>query len=206
MHYDLPLPSCNGFGLEGGPAFDVEVVEVNSGFEKRNKNQATPRRAYRVSYPPRRKALYQTLLDFFEVIAEGRANSFLLLDPFDFEVDSTQGMLTLLTDESPSISYQAIKRSTYEGYTKDRTIQKLKNGTISVYNNGVLMGGGYTVNYSTGVINITAPGGPFTWAGEFYVPVRFDADPMSAVIVNKRGDGQYLIEWSNIPLREVRIA
>lgn len=205
MHYDEVLPYCPGFGLEGGPAYDVEVVEVNSGHEKRNKNQATPRREYRVSFPARTKSKHQTLLNFFEVIAEGRANSFLIRDPFDYEVTTSQGVLTLIADESPSISYQAIKRSSYGAYTKDRTIQKLRSGTVKVYGNGIELLSGVSVNAATGVIDITSGSAPYTWSGQFYVPVRFDSDPMSQMLINKRSDGEYLIEWSNIPLREVRL-
>lgn len=206
-HFDLEIPTTVGFGVEGGPAYDVEVVEVNSGFEKRNKNQATPRREYRVSYPPRVKSEYEELTNFFEVIAEGRANSFLLKDPFDFEVSVDQGVLTLVTTGSPTSSYQAYKRRTYSGTTKDRKIQKLRTGTVVVYNNGVAMGSGFTIDYTTGLIEINASfAGPFTWTGEFTVPVRFDADPMNAMIIDKGPGNEYLIEWRSVPLREVRIA
>lgn len=206
-HYELELPATPGLfsGMEGGPAFDVEVVEVNSGFEKRNKNQQTPRREYRISFPARLKSAYDTLLDFFEVIAQGRANSFLLKDPFDYQATATQGILTLLAG-SPQTAYQMYKRRTYSGNTVDRKIQKPRTGTITIYDNGVAMGSGFSISYTTGIVTITSGTGPYTWAGEFCVPVRFDVDPMSAMLIDKGTGNQYLIEWRSIPLREVRIA
>lgn len=201
-HYDVMLPSGVTFDFAGGPAFDTEVVRNQSGHEKRNQIRPFPLGEYEVSWPARLQSKYEELLAFFRVIAKGRANTFLIKDPFNNEATQAQGVLTL-TDDSPQITYQAIKRWSYAGQTADQTIQKLRAGTISVYDNGVAMVSGYTVNANDGTIDITSGTGPYTWAGEFRTVVRFDTDPMKSIIVTKGRGEQYLIEWRSIPLIEV---
>lgn len=201
-HRDVELPSGLAFGIDGGPTYSTRIATNLGGYDFRNKNRTSPLRDYTLSFPPRLKSEYDDLLDFFEVIAEGMANSWLLVDPFDFEATSTSGILTLLAG-SPQTAYQAYKRRVVGAYSKDRLIQKLRSGTITIYDNGVLKGSGYTIDHTTGIVTITSGTGPFTWAGQFCTPVRFATDPMQSMIVDK--GSELIIRWDSIPVKEVRL-
>lgn len=204
-HRDVELPRCFKFGAEGGAVYDTQIAQVLSGFEFRNRGQEDPLREYSVSFPARLKSHYDALIDWFEVIAEGRANSWLLVDPFDYQVSRAQGVLTSL-GESPDTSFQTYKRRTVGAYTKDRRIQKLREGTITVFeSNGNALLSGVSIEETTGIIDITSGTGPYTWAGEFCVPARFDSDPMKSVLLDKGRGNQFLIEWRSIPVKEVRL-
>lgn len=201
-HRDVELPDGLSFGIEGGPGYSTSIARNLGGYEVRNKNMSSPLRDYVLSFAPRLKSSYDSLLDFFEVVAEGTANSWLLEDPFDFTATSVNGILTLQAG-SPQTLYQAYKRRIVGAYSKDRLIQKLRSGTIAIYDNGVLKGSGYSIDYTTGLVTITTGTGPFTWAGEFLVPVRFSEDPMKAAIIDK--GSELIISWRSIPVQEVRL-
>lgn len=201
-HRDVELPATVAFGVEGGPGYSTSAARNLGGYEFRNKNRAASLREFLISFPPRLKSDYDDLLDFFEVIAEGAANTWLLEDPFDFSATSSQGILTL-TAGSPQNVYQTYKRRVVGAYSKDRLIQKLQSGTITIYDNGVLKGSGYSIDHSTGLVTITSGTGPFTWAGDFYNVVRFVEDPMKSIIVDK--GREFLISWRSIPVIEVRL-
>lgn len=201
-HRDVELPASLAFGIEGGPAYSTAVARNLGGYELRNKNMSAPLRDYTLAFPPKLKSGYDDLLDFMEVIAEGMANSWLLVDPFDYSATSTEGILTLLAG-SPQTAYQAYKRRIVGAYSKDRIIQKLRSGTVTVYDNGVLKGSGVSIDYTTGIFTITSGTGPFTWAGEFCVPVRFAEDPMKAAIIDK--GSELIVSWRSIPVVEVRL-
>lgn len=201
-HRDVELPDALGFQIDGGPEFSTRVARNLGGYEFRNKNMSSPLRDYSLSFPPKLKSDYDDLLDFVEVVAEGMANSWLLKDPFDYEATKVNGILTLLAG-SPQTAYQAYKRRIVGAYSKDRLISKLRTGRITVYDNGVLKGSGYSVDYATGIITITSGTGPFTWAGEFCTPVRFGEDPMKSMIIDK--GAELIISWRGIPVKEVRL-
>lgn len=85
--------------------------------------------------------------------------------------------------------------------------------------NSVTGSGPYTFTLATSTLGATITLGvglgarypqaseTLTWSGEFDVPVRFDTDKLSAVIVNRKGtgDNEHVIESGSIPLVELRI-
>lgn len=201
-HREVELPDVPAFGVEGGPGYSTSLARNLGGYALSNKNWSASLRDWMLSFPPRPKSDYDDLLDFFEVIAEGAGNTWLFKDPYDFSATSTNGILTLQAG-SPQTLYQAYKRRTVGAYSKDRLIQKLRTSTITVYDNGVLKGSGYSFDASTGLFTITTGTGPFTWAGEFLNVVRFAEDPMKAAIIDK--GAELIISWRSILLREERL-
>ncbi len=88
--------------------------------------------------------------------------------------------------------------------TEKRKITRPKRGTVRIYLNGTLKTETthYTINYATGVVTfLSAPGSgvKVQWAGQFWVPVRFDSD-LQKVMLEGYGRG----EWQNFMVVEVR--
>jgi uncharacterized protein (TIGR02217 family) len=200
--YESPrFPETIGQGAEGGPEYLVDVIELRSGREQRTLIQDLPRQRYTVSFVNREQSEFETLLAFFRN-AKGRAHGFRFKDKFDYQATSSTGIFTLIAG-SPSNYYQMYKRYTSGIQTEDRKITKPVSGTITVYDNGSPMGSGYSLDYTTGIALITGGGGPFTWAGQFDVPVRFGGDIMKPSFLNI-GNGERLWSWDGIELIELR--
>lgn len=87
-----------------------------------------------------------------------------------------------------------------------RKITRPKRGGIRVYVEGTQKTEGthFNVDYTTGIVtftggNIPTLGQKIQWAGEFYVPVRFDTD-LQRVMIEGFGRG----EWNRFMVVEVR--
>jgi uncharacterized protein (TIGR02217 family) len=200
FHEAPRFPETIAQGAEGGPEYLVDVIELRSGQEQRTLVQDLPRQRYTVAFQNREESEFETLLAFFRN-RKGRAHGFRFKDKFDYSATTSTGVFTLIAG-SPSNYYQMYKRYTSGIYTEDRKITKPVSGTISVYDNGSPMGSGYSLDHTTGVALILG-GGPFTWAGEFDVPVRFGGDIMKPSFLNI-GNGERLWTWDGIELVELR--
>lgn len=197
----LRLPENVAMGAEGGPNYVVEVIELRSGAEQRNVVQDRPRQRYTIAFVNRETSEVEALNAFFRIV-KGRAHGFRFKDLLDFEATASNGVFALISG-SPSGQYQMYKRYTSGPETDDRRkITKPVSGTITVYDNGLPMGSGYSIDHASGIVTILGGGGPFTWAGEFDVPVRFDTDLMKPAHI-AIGAGQYLGSWESIELVEL---
>ncbi len=88
--------------------------------------------------------------------------------------------------------------------SEKRKITRPRRETIKIYLDGVLktLGTHYSIDYTTGVVTfVSAPGSnvKVQWAGQFYVPMRFDSD-LQKVMIEGYGRG----EWNSFKLVEVR--
>ena len=88
--------------------------------------------------------------------------------------------------------------------TEARKITRPKRGGVRIYLDGTLKTEvtHYTIDYTTGIVTfLSAPGNnvKVQWAGEFYVPVRFDSD-LQKVMIEGYGKG----EWNRFMVVEVR--
>lgn len=188
------FPEKISFGATGGPGWQTEVATLDSGFEYANQNWSQARAKYEVSHDARRPELFNELLAFFMSV-KGRANQFRFKDWSDFSATSTQGVLSSLT----ATTFQMYKRYTAGSFTYNRKIVKPVSNTVTV-----IGGTTPTVNYTTGVITV-ASGTPTGWYGDFDVPVRFDTDVMTAVIINRSIAAGLIQGWQNVTLVEVRL-
>lgn len=194
MDLDILFPECISFGAQGGPEFETDVVIYGSGEETRNQNWEVERLSWDVAHAARVQENWEPLRTFFR-LAAGRANSFRYLDKTDYICVAGDGVF-LDTDDtgSPPIGKQMYKTYTKDGHTYYRKIVKPITGTITVT-------GGGSLNYATGVVT---GGTPTAWVGQFHVHCRFDTDAMRGRIIDKQGDGQFIMGWDSIPILEVK--
>jgi uncharacterized protein (TIGR02217 family) len=189
------FPDCVSLGAQGGPGFLTEIVQVNGGDEYRNQRRAQELGSWEVSHNARRPEEYEPLQAMFR-IAAGMANGFRFKDHLDYEVRAGQGFFRTLT----ATTFQMVKRYSLAGAatTYDRDITKPVSGTVSVTG-----GSGVSVDYTTGIVTVSS-GTPTSWVGEFDIPARFGVDQMKAVAVTRVRGGEILVDWSSIPIIEIR--
>ena len=183
------FPDDISYGATGGPGFQTDVIQVNSGAEQRNAAWQDARGMWDVSHGVRSEAQLKTLIAFFRVM-KGRANGFRFKDWQDFKAESGEGVFRTLT----ATTFQMVKRYTLAASVHDRDIKKPVSGTISITG-----GSGVSIDYVTGIVTV-ASGTPTAWTGQFDVPCRFDTDQMRTSII-----AYNLHSWGQIPVIEIRV-
>lgn len=194
------FPACPAFGSSIGPAFSTQVVSLKSGYESRNQNWQCERLLFDLSHVNRNQAERNEIAAFHRYM-RGCKTAFRIKDWTDFEVSADEGILAEVEGEDGVYVMQ--KRYTYNVLTYDRDIHKPVDGTVTIYDAGVAMESGFVVDYTTGRVTITGGTGPFTWAGEFDVPVRFMNDSLQWTVVDKSGSS-FLYTSEQLQLIEVR--
>lgn len=202
--HDVQFPPQVSYGSSGGPKFKTTVLELASGYEKRNIEWSKIRAEYDVSQGVKTTEDMDVLRAFFYA-RQGRAYSFRFKDWGDYILEK-QGIG--VTDASTA-QFSTYKRYSSGGVDFDRPIDKIVSGTVSVWHNSILLSEGvggseYQVNLLTGVITIGATlaatiGDNVEIACQFDVAVRFDIDHLNA-----SHDFFNVESWSSIPLLEVR--
>lgn len=203
-HDDL-FPIGISYGARGGPSFNTTILELASGYEKRNINWAKVRAKYNVAHGVRTPEQMDTLLNFFYA-RYGRAYSFPFLDHKDHKVVSQQIGL----GDGVKKVFQIFKRYQSQSYFYDRLITKIRPNTLGQ----VLVGGvpyllgsntahGFTIDNLSGQIifkEAVAVDVPvvITYV-EFYVHVRFDIDYMDIQLLTYRAES-----WTDIFLTEIK--
>jgi uncharacterized protein (TIGR02217 family) len=101
-------------------------------------------------------------------------------------------------------TFQLAKTYTVGAYTLTRPLTLPVDGTLVVKRNGSVVGG-WTCNYSTGLISFASPpaAGVISASCEFDVQTRFDIDYFPTEIVSRNGGG-LLFEPGSIPIVERR--
>jgi uncharacterized protein (TIGR02217 family) len=193
---EIRLPEDIERGASGGANFNTTIVTTVGGFEKRNANWDMPRYQYNISYGIRTKEQMEVVIAFF-MARQGKLTGFLFKDWSDYQFRSE-----VLNPSGDRINYQAIKRYV-SGVTFARTIKKFVNGTINVYQNGLLVNPlDYAVFNQTGTIvfnSVRPVGAIIEIEGEFDVPVRFDTDFIDISVV--WADGMRVPELTLVELR-----
>lgn len=201
--HDVQFPVHISYGSSGGPKFSTTVLELASGYEKRNINWSEAKAEYNVAHGIKDQDEMQEIRAFFHARA-GRAYSFRFKDWADYQT----GPQIIGTGDGSETAFQIIKDYTSGAFTYQRRITKPINGTlVGVTVNTVAQTEGvdFTVDYATGIITLnSAPGAGLAIAinnVEFDVHVRFDTDHLDAT-----HDFWNTESWPDIPLVEVREA
>lgn len=208
MSFDeIELPLRVGFGSNGGPNFSTEIIVVDSGFERRNQNWAQARRVFDAKAGVRSASDAAALLNFFHARA-GRARGFRLRDWSDYSSADDNVSAPSFSDQTiglgddGTINFQLVKNYANGGVTHARTINKPVSGSVVIGVGGALLGSGWSVDNTTGIVTFSIPpaGGQTITAGFLFdVPVRFDTDylPLSAE--------NYASYQADVPIVEIRV-
>jgi len=202
-HDDL-FPKDIAYGARGGPEFNTTVLELASGYEKRNQNWSKARARYNVTYGIRNPDQMTRLLNFFYA-RRGRAFSFPYFDHKDHMIKNQ----AIGVGDGSTRTFQIFKRYESGGFYYDRLITKLIPNTLkSVAVGGVVRNPNtYTVDPLTGTITFTGstsnipPVGAEIFISEvqFYVHVRFDTDLADIQLVTFGAES-----WTDIILIEIK--
>lgn len=188
------------FGALGGPKFKTTILELGSGFEKRNIEWSKVRGEWDISYKIKTQAELDAIRAMF-FIAQGRAHGFRFKDWTDYRVPRQ----VIGATDGTRTDFQMFKTydATITSYNRD--IKKPVLGTVTVWVGGSLAGTlDYAVDYTTGIITLGAPdaalvGANVEYQAEFDVPVRFDIDHLPVSI-----DHYNVLSAASIPLVELR--
>lgn len=188
---DPAFPQCPSYGYQASPGYEVRVVRMESGVERRNRLWSRPLLRFDITLHARFEADVYEALNFYHA-AGGMECGFRFMDPSDC-LSCAIGGTPAATDqpllplgESPQV-YQLTKRYVVGARVQDRDILKPRAG-ILLADAGVAKAEGvdYTVDYTKGQVSLGfVPAGALTWGGSFDVPVRFDS-PFPVQIIDKQ--------------------
>ena len=203
----FPLPIS--FGAAGGPERRIEVAELTSGREQRNARQAHSKRRYDAGTGISSINDLRQVISFFEA-RRGKLTAFRFRDPFD-NASRDDGLAvtpadqTLGTGDGTLSRFKLVKNYGSGADAYARPIRKPVSGTLRVAVAGVekTVSTHFSFDDATGEIafvsgSVPANGQTVTAGFEFHVPVRFDADQLSASLTAFKA-GQV----PTIPLAEV---
>jgi uncharacterized protein (TIGR02217 family) len=207
--HEVRFPAALSVGSSGGPERRTEIVALGNGFEERNSPWAHSRRRYDAGLGVRSLDDLAEVIAFFEA-RHGQLHGFRWKDWTDFKscapsaapsavdhvIGSGDGVRTL---------FGLVKRYASGAEAYLRPIAKPVAGTVLVAVAGVALvpGTDYAVDHETGQVQCTVPpadGAAVTAGFEFDVPVRFDADRVTASLA-----GFAAGEVPSIPVIEVRV-
>jgi len=209
---EVQFPTNISYGAVGGPGFHTTVLTLASGFERRNIDWSLARAQYDVAHGVKTQDDLNALIQFF-MARNGKAYGFRFQDWTDYTIpdavdpgDSAPTVPVMFTTVGAGPgTFQIVKVYSDVGNTYTRIITKPQEGTVTVYNNGIITAD-WTCDYTTGIITLgettySTTGHAISVSCQFDVPVRFDIDQMKTSINDYNN-----FSWGQIPLVEVRIA
>ena len=208
------FPLCPSFGFEKRADYSVSIVELASGIRTVNRNWYYPLHEF-VAVPLENKSeADSSLLQRFWHAIGGQAGQFLFKDYTDFTSAESPSMAISSVDQptatvagtSGELQLMKVYIDQSFQFQQERLIQKPKQGTIVMAENGVTLveGVDYTIDYDTGLVTpLSAMSGVITWGGEFLVPVMFETVPEFMVVTRSQAAGY--IQRTGFSLRELRL-
>jgi uncharacterized protein (TIGR02217 family) len=206
--HEVRFPAALSVGSTGGPERRTEIITLSNGFEERNSPWAHSRRRYDAGLGVRSLDDLAEVVAFFEA-RHGQLYGFRWKDWTDWKScapSAKPGPLDqpLGTGDGATRVFALAKTYASGGQAYRRPIGKPVAGTVKVAVAGVALGGGqYAVDHAAGLVELAvapADGAAVTAGFEFDVPVRFDADRISASLA-----GFAAGEVPSIPVIEVRV-
>jgi uncharacterized protein (TIGR02217 family) len=198
MHFDVVLDIGFDYGADGGLSWDTQVIHFPNGRARRNMRRSVPLGAWQLGNRDIDAATLDTLQGFLHAM-RGRAHSFLYKDWNDYRA-SDEALVLDGSDESQLIKTYGASINSWV-----RNIVKPNADTVVIsYNSGsgfaaLTVDVDYTLDAVTGIVTWLLDPLPDTsdamrWSGEFWVPVRFDRDVLSAQFLGfeRRASGDEL--------------
>lgn len=178
-HINEYLNACPGYGWQGGPEFSTQIVELQSGRERRNAMWSQGRHRYAAPFNNISRNAYLEIKKM-HMVCRGQLHAFRFKDELDFEADDEvfgfgDGVQTV---------FQLSKMSTVDGVSYVREVYAPKE-IIVVTVNGVPATP--EVDYARGLVTFDTPpdvGNTLRWTGDFDVWVRFTQDHLPFTLDN----------------------
>jgi len=168
------------YGFEGGPEYSTDITALENGLENRNSAWAYPRHKYDAEFDNLQDDARSAIIRVFHAV-RGKRHAFKFKDWNDYTSDASP------LSVPPSFIGTLLPVQLYktyifgEAYTI-RPIQAIESATV--YLAGTAVAG--TIDTELGMFYPSSAwvDGAYTWSGEFYVWVRFDADYNSFTVNN----------------------
>ncbi|URA06807.1 hypothetical protein QAY89_gp42 [Xanthomonas phage Langgrundblatt1] len=172
------------YGFEGGPEYSNEVVDLENGFEYIDSAWQYARHRYSASFGNITDEDRDFIIATFHA-CKGRRHYFKFKDWNDYVATDQP----LQVEAGTTNAVQLYKTYSFGQAYTIRPIQALKSGTVTVKSPGGSTVTG-TFDYETGMFTPSSAwgSGTYSWSGEFYVWVRFDADYNSMTINSWRAN------------------
>jgi uncharacterized protein (TIGR02217 family) len=200
----IQFPPRIAMGAVRTPGWSTDLAENAGGWEHASQNWSASRLELDISFAVRNRSDYQAVQTHFHQ-ARGRAHTFGVKDYLDADATAQQGVLLLV---SGSV-YQMHKR--YGSVNAwDRKITRPDVDTCTFYRTRASVATAITptVDYTTGRVTVSGheAGDTYTWAGQFVVPMRYTADKLPGMVINREPgpNGELLVSCESIVLREAR--
>lgn len=207
-YVDLEFPRRIALGAMREPGWNTTLTANFGGFEAANQNWVNAKHRYDISLAIRTARDYEAVLDHFHSV-RGRSRSFPFKDFLDYRVEAGRGVL-VDNNESPAGDYQLAKRYGTGSNRWERYITRPTSVTVYVTTLGSTtdITGSCEIDLATGRVTIGIGIDPefdvLSWSGQFVVPVRYDADSLTAVAEDRQPGGDLLVRCDSIVLTEVR--
>lgn len=182
--------------MVGGPDFNNEVVQVDSGATQRLIIWQYPLHKWDCG-AGLREIPNAEATKRFQMRMRGSGYSFRVLDPLDFKCSYDRGVCV---PTGAANEFQLVKDYSDDGDVYQRVIVKPIPGTVSIKKNNGLVAA--AIDFKTGkfLLSGVVGGDILTWQGLFDVAVRFEGDWLQLGV-----DSGGLLNWQNAHLVEERV-
>lgn len=201
--------------LSGATLWSTDIQDGLNGDEVRNPNWQDSLRRFNAAYGI--KTLDdQAVLENWHIVCLGPAIGFLLRDWKDYKATHAatsfgsnawrRGCVSVTN--SPTNTIFQLEQWYSNGYRiHKRKITRPQSGTVVLYESDTtnVIGGGYSIDYTTGLVTFSVGRATFDWDGQFYVPARFQDDEIPwDIMMQKIATGSGFGELPEVIMCEIR--
>lgn len=190
-YLDVTFQECAGYGWQGGPAFQTQIVAMASGRERRNAQIAQARHQFQAPFQNIRREAYRNIKQM-HLTCRGQLHCFKFRDELDYQADNE----VFATGDGATTTFQLAKVSTIDGVSYAREVYVIDGPATFTANGSPITG---TVDADRGTVTFSsapANGAVLRWTGQFMLWVRFNQDYLPFSIDNGNGQGEHFINGS----------
>lgn len=203
-HLDAYLDRCPGFGWQGAPGFNTQIVPLRNKRSRRNAEWSQPLWRFSVPFTNNLPEHYEQVLDMF-MVCRGRLHAFRVRNWLNYQATAWP----FAAGDGTTEEFQLGKLITIggESYLSELYALSLDGDAPAptVYVNGIAAAA--TFNDRTGRVLFDTPpanASVLTWSGWFDYWVRFAADDLAYTIDDSDGaeffvNGQAELEETEAP-------
>lgn len=190
-YLDVSFQQCAGYGWQGGPAFNTQIVAMQSGRENRNAMIAKARHQFQAPFQNISREAYRSIKQM-HLVCRGMLHCFKFRDELDYQADNE----VFAVGNGTQTKFQIGKTSVIDGVSYQREVYVIDGPATFTANNSPISG---TVDRDRGIVTFSsapANGAVLRWSGEFMLWVRFNQDYLPFSIDNGNGQGAHFINGS----------